>query len=334
MHQILQKRPSFLKKTLNHLYWRRKLPMVKIGELFGVSSATICRCMKKFGIKVRTPSETSMKYQKLPFSGSPTEKAYLLGLMGDLHARYHRLQINVSLTTTHPAMVRLFESCFGKYGHVNKYPMLNPDFRYCEWYCYCNLHPSFSFLTVRDQKLSEQVLNTDELFYHHLSGIIDSEGFIGVSKCSGQRREYIRVLIGISSTDLTLLKQVAQKLRSLGYSAKVREAKSSTNAFKGKRKLWNLRIERKSDVFRVLPNLKLRHQEKSEWGNLALKIAERGYTYWGEVASRVMDLRRRIDREVQLCKTEAKKMYVVRHSTVDKASYSLGCCSVIVFLLI
>lgn len=298
--------------------------MVKIGELFGVSSATICRCMKKLGIEVRTPSETSMKYQKLPFSGSPTEKAYLLGLMGDFHARYHRLQVNVSLTTTHPAMIRLFESCFGKYGHVNKYPMLNPDFRYYEGYCYCNLHLSFSFLTARDQKLNEQVLNTDELFYRYLSGIIDSEGFIGVSKYSGQRREYIRILIGISSTNLSLLEQIAQKLRSLGYSVKVREAKSSTNAFKGRRKLWNLRIERKSEVFRVLPNLKLQHQEKSEWSNLALKIAKSGHIYWGEIASRVMDLRMRIEQEVQLCKTEAKKMYVVRHSTVDKTSYSLG----------
>lgn len=64
--------------------------------------------------------------------------------------------------------------------------------------------------------------------------------------------------------------------------------------------------------------MKLQHQEKSEWGNLALKIAERGYTYWDEVAGHVMDLRRRIEREVQLCKMEAKKMYVVRHSTVDK----------------
>lgn len=146
MHQILQRRPSSLKKTLNRLYWERKLPMVKIGELFGVSPATICRYMKKFCIKVRTPSETSMKYQKMSFSESPAEKAYLLGLMGDLHARYHRLQVNVSLTTTHPAMIKLFESCFGEYGHVNRYPMLNSNFRYYERYCYCDLHPSFSFL--------------------------------------------------------------------------------------------------------------------------------------------------------------------------------------------
>lgn len=294
--------------------------MVKIGELFGVSSATICRCMKKLGIEVRTPSETSMKYQKLPFSGSLTEKTYLLGLMGDFHARYHRLQVNVSLTTTHPAMIRLFESCFGKYGHVNKYPMLNPNFRYYEWYCYCYLHPSFSFLTAKDQKLSEQVLNTNERFYHYLSGIIDSEGFIEVSKYSGQRREYIRVLIGISSTNLSLLKQLARKLRSLGYAAKIRKAKSSTNALKGKRKLWNLRIERKSDVFQVLSNLKLQHQEKAKWSSLVLEIAKRHHIYWDKVAGRVMDLKKKIEQKVQLCKMEAKKMYVVKHPTVDKTS--------------
>jgi hypothetical protein len=113
---------------------------------------------------------------------------------------------------------------------------------------------------------------------------------------------------------LSLLKQVAQKLHSLGYSAKVREAKRSTNAFKGKRKLWDLRVERKSDVFRLLPNLKMRHLEKSEWSNLVLKIAERGYTYWDEVASYVTDLRERIKQEVQLCKKEAKRVYEKRKS--------------------
>jgi hypothetical protein len=88
--------------------------MVKIGELLGVSPSTICRYMKTIGIRARTLSEASMKYRKSPFSENPSEKAYLLGLLGDLHARYHRLQVNVSLTTTHPAMVRLFENFFWK----------------------------------------------------------------------------------------------------------------------------------------------------------------------------------------------------------------------------
>lgn len=322
MHKIAREKPSLLKRTLNHLYWGKRLSMAKIGKLLEVDAATICRYMKKLGIKSRSLSEASTKYPKSPFSGSTTEMAYLLGLMGDIHARYHRLQVDISLTTTHPAMIRLFESCFGKYGHVNKYPMLNPNLNYYEWHCYCNLHPSFSFLMVRNQNLSEWMLNDDNLFYWYLSGLIDSEGFITVGKCKNkkQRHEYTRYLIGISSTDLHLLNQVAEKLCSLGYIVKIRVEVRSNKAFKEKKKVWSLRIERKPDVLNLMLNLKLHHQEKAEWKELALEIAKQNSIHWNEVADRVIALRGRIKQEVQLCRKEAEKMYVAKHSTPVRPS--------------
>lgn len=303
-----------LKRTLDHLYWRKRLSMAKIGKLLGVDAATICKYMKKLNIRSRNLSEASTRYPKSPFSGNIAEKSYLLGLMGDLHARYHRLQVNVSLTTTHPAMIRLFESCFKKYGRVNRYPIRNPEFNYYEWYCYCFLHPSFSFLVTSDKRLDEHMLNNNNIFYQYLSGLIDSEGFIEVSKC----KEYIRLLIGISSTNLSLLSEVAEKLRSLGYTVKIRESKRSSKAFKRRRELWDLRIERKSDVLRALLNLRLQHQEKSHWRGLALETAK--HVYWNEIADRVMALKKEIEKEVQLCKKEAERMYTMRHPKINKTS--------------
>lgn len=293
--------------------------MAKIGESLGVDATTIYRWMKKFNIKSRSLSEASMKYPNLPFSGNVAEASYLLGLMGDLHARYHHLQVDVSLTTTHPAMIKLFENCFGKYGRVNKYPMLNTDRNYYEWHCYCYLHPSFGFLT-RGRNLGDHILDEADLFYEYLSGLIDPEGFITVSRYRNkkQKQEYVRFLIGVSSTNLDLLNRVAEKLRSLGYTAKIREGKRSIKAFKGTKPLWDLRIERAPDVLRLMLKLELRHQEKSDWRDLVVEIARQGCVNWSRVANRVVAMRKKIEREVQLCKDKAEKMYMMKHSMSNK----------------
>jgi hypothetical protein len=73
--------------------------------------------------KVEAQIQTVTKYERRPFRGDDTEKAYLMGLRyGDLNVVRHGRAIRVRVSTTHPATADLFDSLFSPYGNVARYP--------------------------------------------------------------------------------------------------------------------------------------------------------------------------------------------------------------------
>jgi hypothetical protein len=92
-----------------------------------IDAVTVWNHLTKRGVKVRDKVEAQIaavsKYERRPFSGDALEKAYLMGLRyGDLHVVRHGRAIRVRVSTTHPAMAKLFESLFSPYGHIQHYP--------------------------------------------------------------------------------------------------------------------------------------------------------------------------------------------------------------------
>jgi len=98
-------------ETLRYLYVEKKLSMREIAELLEKGQSTIWKWMNKHGINRRSMSEAKELYPKIPFSGNPDEKAYMMGLRtGDIHVRRFCEGGNVIVcgtSTTHRGLMRL-----------------------------------------------------------------------------------------------------------------------------------------------------------------------------------------------------------------------------------
>ena len=117
-------------ELLTELYLNQGRPQSELASIFGVQRQTVTRWLDRLGIQHRDQGDAvSMalnKYQSHPFEGSDQERAYLLGLRaGDLHAQAHGRKFRISVGTTHPSMMRLFQDSFSKYGQVRRYPKFN-----------------------------------------------------------------------------------------------------------------------------------------------------------------------------------------------------------------
>jgi predicted HTH domain antitoxin len=210
-----RKRPDISKEILEKLYWKKKLSMPRIAKLLKTTYNTIWHKMKKYGIKIRSISEAKLKYIKIPFSGNLIEKAYLLGLRaGDISAKLDGKQVTVITGTTHFSQVQMFKKVFEKYSPVKFYEASIKDGRKA-WIVYCRLHPSFKFLLKKPNYIPVQILKNDRLFFSFLAGYADSEGCWNIYKQKDSKKA--RGRFQIISGDKTILKQLTQKLKKIGF---------------------------------------------------------------------------------------------------------------------
>ncbi|HEY6282979.1 MAG TPA: LAGLIDADG family homing endonuclease, partial [Nitrososphaerales archaeon] len=145
------------------------------------SPVTVFLHLRKRGLQLRDKVEAQIqavtKYERKPFRGDPTEKAYLMGLRyGDLHAVRHGRAIRVRVSTTHPAMAELFENLFSPYAHVSWYPRRAKLTGY-EWTLECDLDDTFEFLFAKPTIEELQALSPEETVAF-LAGLFDAEGSI------------------------------------------------------------------------------------------------------------------------------------------------------------
>lgn len=107
---------------LHYLYIVRRLSPYKIAPLLGCSFSTVSKRLREYGIPLRSHAAARMRYAKRSFSGSVTEKAYLLGFsIGDLNVRRataHGETIVARCHTTQSSQVAVLQRCFERYGHV------------------------------------------------------------------------------------------------------------------------------------------------------------------------------------------------------------------------
>ena len=245
--------------------------------------------MTKYGIPTRNKPKPVLKYARTPFSGDKNEKAYLLGLRaGDIHARKRATNtVGINVTTTRPAMLRLCEKVFGKYGYVKKYPVKGPVVY--EWYVYCDLDKSFEFLIEKPSQVPD-----DESFYAFLAGYVDSEGTWTFDKQVNK----LMFSFWIKSQDLGLLNQIKEKLKSDGFhpsgpKLQIKEGswqKASINGkavwVKNRKDFWCLRLNRQDEIILLAEKLTpfVHHEEKIKRMSLISNAGDREWSKYGEEA--------------------------------------------------
>ncbi len=276
-------------RLIAHLYWKEKKSTVEISKILKIDRATVFYHLKKLGKPLRnrieavsTAARKRQKYPRFPFSGDPLEKQYLLGLSEDLSVeKRSRWCIIASLTTSKESMIKLFEEVFSKYGRILKYKIHGTR---C-WRVAVYLHQSFNFLLKTERDYNIANLSREELLYR-VSGLIDAEGSIIITKSSGK---YIGRSVVIGMENKNFLIQLARKLNRefkincKTYRMKKRgdTARIGNKVVKYNKELWVLVIYRKKDLQRLLPLLKLRNAEKDKKRLLLLKTIN--LTKWREI---------------------------------------------------
>ncbi len=298
--------------TLYTLYWENGMSIAEIAEKFGVSEWTVHQRMVKFNIPRRKIGESNLKQQKLPFSGDPIERSYLLGLRaGDLSARWKGKRIRVEVCTSHPAMVELFKSLFEGYASVGMCPEYNKRAQTFRWRVFVDLDTSFYFLVEKPEFIATEILFSKDLFLAFLAGYTDAEGSIIMSP----NREQIVCYFRICSEDFNLLRDFYKKLREIGYHLRLvldKEKGTDDGFSKLRTDYWRLELSRKDDIIQLLQQLPIRHSEKKRKWDLLLRIQKQ--TRWLEVRDKVLSLKAEIKREVRECVQRAFLAYSKKHT--------------------
>lgn len=244
-----------------------------------VSPVTVWLQLRRRGINLRDKVEAQIeaitKYAKRPFSGDPLEEAYLMGLRtGDLHVVVHGRAIRVRVSTTHPAMADLFESIFGNYGHVARYPRRAPLSGY-EWTLESDLDWTFEFLLGKANAAHLGKLPIRE-FLAFLAGFVDAEGTIYLHK----KRFGLAFELLMANTDLALLKSIAKMLTRMSFHPFIRRSIQDPTrlGYDKPGEIYRLTIWRREEVRKLLEILVLRHQERVQKAKFALgRLSQVGY---------------------------------------------------------
>ncbi len=274
------------KQVLIQLYTHKKLSMEKISKVLHLSISKVWKFIHKYGIPVRR-----FKYEKRDFSGDPSEKAYLLGLVaGDFYAYRHYRQIAAELTTTHPAMIDLFYSVFKRYGiPVQRFKYNKITGRY-EKVGHVLLNNSFEFLLSKDFEID------NEYFYDFLAGFFNSEGCVHVYNNHG----YVGLSILIYNSNKRLLKIIKNRLERDGFHPKFykffKKGEKATNNYKRGCDLWVLTMHTIEEILRLMKKVPIKHQEKID----KIKIVSLAHgNKWKSIAKQIYDLKIKIKNEVK-----------------------------------
>jgi hypothetical protein len=293
-------------EILEYLYLKCKLSLSEIGALFGLGSSKIRKRLKRCNIPRRSVSEALTKYQKRPFIEDSREmtkfKCYLLGARcGDLYALLDDRRVVCIISTTHPAWEKLMNDLFRRFGPIRKRPFENRKGEFA-WQISAYLDISFSFLLKRLSLVPFWILSDQELFLSFLAGVMDSEGCISLDSYNN----YPRFRISISLTDKELLKNLEDGLRNLGFSPILYKGKMHSSHF-GKKPIWNLCIERKKELKRLLTLLLpfLKHEEKITKAKIALKSDNKSI---GEIKREWQIILARIEKSVRKYKELAETL--------------------------
>ncbi len=298
---------------LLEMYWKHGLATRKIAKIFGTHKRVILLLMQEYGISRRNRIDAVIKgcrkYEKIPFSGDINEQAYILGLtLADFRRRKHGYQIDIALSTTHPAFRALFKTLFEKYAPIGERPYYNPFTEQYGWRLETQLHPSFDFL-LSHKRVPKWVSSNKEAFLHFLAGYVDGEGTISISKNS---KNCMAFIFAISSEDKAILYSIFRSLTRLGFNPSFRKLKSvgDTNKFYGKilrytKDTWMLRLKRRAEVLHLLSLLPIKHPEKIKKRDFMMRFRDK--IYINEINEQWLELKNQIKSEVKAYLSEAER---------------------------
>jgi hypothetical protein len=243
-----------------------------------VDAVTVFNHLRKRGLSLRDKVEAQIKavtiHLKVAFSGDYLEKAYLAGLaFGDLGITRHGRAVRARLSTTHPAMSKLFRDLFAGHGPVYEYPRLDQLAGY-EWSLDCDLDSSFDFLLAA--KLEPMRFVSDEKsFWSFLAGFFDAEGTVYFHK----KRNGGAFELAMVNTDVGLLRKIVEELSRRGFAlklerVKVNQEKALRSGVKNPGEFrWRILMWRFEDVCRLMATIPVRHSEKRAKIEIATRMA-------------------------------------------------------------
>lgn len=274
------------KEEIERLYLDNNLEMGGITRGFNVGLTTFYRWLKEGDIK----PFRRFKYQKVDFSNDLKERAYILGLVaGDIHVRKHYKQVLAELTTTHPAMMELFESVFERYGVIKKYIKYNKKTNRHEWGAYILLNNSFVFMLSKDFDID------NECFYDFLAGFFDCEGCLRIY----DNHRYIGLSLLIYNSNKKLLEVTKNRLEKDGFHPKLsrffKKGEKTTDGYYRGADIWTIRLHTNKEVLSLMNLLPIKHKEKLDKLKIANSIVNKK---WIEISDEVNNLKDRIRQEV------------------------------------
>ncbi len=279
------------KDILEDLYLKKRLSSYAIAKKFGIKhDRTIRKWLEKCNIPRRTISEAMIKYSKTSFNGNLNLKAYMLGLRaGDFHARRIHKVVRVQTTTTHPAQVEMMEKVFGTFSHVGIHEFFNKSFNLKQWFIYCDLNESFSFIIEKPNHIPDWILSDNKLFFNFVAGYSDSEGSWKILKSHDNG---IRFVFQLSSQDKKVLGQIVRKLRQLGYKTNIYlDVKAGIK--KNNLDMYRVMIYQTKNILDLITILLplSRHQEKVDMMHLIMNSVDKK---WEDIEMEIRLLKKRI----------------------------------------
>ncbi len=305
-------------EVLSRLYWAERLSIRQTAAAIGMSYQGTRKRLRKLG-RIRTKSEGMTRNDRRPFSEDRFVRAYLLGLRaGDINAwkkSPHTIEVRVS--TTHPAMSRLFSKAFKSYGHLMQ--LAEPAYltgRY-RWQVKAHLDPSFAFLIRKPTS----VPSDKGEFYRFLAGYSDSECCWSVYP----QKNRIRTSWVVETYDARLVRQIKNGLESDGFHPLLYRIRGNRRlvgkdqkAIHGRRTKFRLVLSRAKEV-QALAEILMplsSHAEKISKMSLILSMP---HGDWSRLGPKLRSIRKKTEREVRRYTEEAERAYYTRKENRSNA---------------
>ncbi len=311
-------------ELLRKLYWEQHHTIRQIAHELPGSRRLVRETLLRLG-----PLRTARKERKLwsgSFSGDDCEKGYMRGLRaGDVNTmRASRLKILARVSTTHQAMLELFQQTFAPYGQCIAAPREVFLTGY-DWQIRVDLNNSFEFLM--DEPLRIPV--DRKPFYEFVAGLSDSDG----SWCLFADKGKTACAFMISSESKPLLLQLKERLEKESFHAyvyldkrknttKTMHGVTRTREIKLTKDLWRLDIHRREEV-RMLARRLLPLSRHSEKRRKMCLILDENREHWALMAPKVEALRAEIREETKRTIMSAEIEYKAKRLRADKGGRRL-----------
>lgn len=260
--------------------------------------------------------EKVRKYERRPFDGSDEDKAYLLGLRhGDLSvSRPFGDAIRVSVSTTHPAMAKLFTNLFQRYGHVYQHPRFKKDTQSYEWNLSSILDSSFDFLLQEFPETAAWVVKDEKILLAYLSGFLDAEGsFVTTVDQFGK----VHLFLDFNNSEKQILEWIQFNVKKMGFYGALRLNKKAGVRTKKygivhRSDYWQLSFYGMNNIQDLIGKFHPRHPEKIGRQRIAMSV-RKGQLY-STVGPTIDSLRAEIKMGISDFLKEAETEYLKEHS--------------------
>jgi hypothetical protein len=270
----------------------------KIAKQYHVGGSTVYRrLVENIALRDRISASiiASSKYVKKPFSGDLCEAAFLAGFVEDCHVRQSGRLKEVTLSTTHPAMGRLFRSLFADYGHLNVLAHFEGLHGYYQDIISVYLDRSFEPFLIKAEHVPQWIPLSIEnpIFQSYLSGLVAAEGCIRLYSNHG----HTDTALTITLKKRTLLEDLSSAIGGRIYEVE----RASRLVVYGKA------------AAKLMSYLNTRHEEKVEKARLVMDHLGQP---WLTVKPFWQALIKKIKSEVIDYRESAKLGYIQKHGSI------------------